>query len=312
MVVFLLPMVVEAEFPEKPIQVLVGWPAGSMNDMAARVVAQVMQQNLKQPWIIQNVPGGTGALVLGRIKTVKPDGYTLFVTGTTMYSRTPHQREVPFDPLKDFAYLAVHGWYQYAIVVRSDSPWKTFDQLIDFVKKNPKKVRYATPSVGGSEHLMGEYIAGQENLQWVNVPFTAGTECITALMGGHVEVVIASVGNALEQIRAGRLRVLISVMPKRISSFPEVPSIMERGYKFILKAGGCWAVPAGTPKDVQRKLESNLLQAFKDQTVIDVLNKWNWQIDPLDSESFTKLIQEEYKIYGELLKKLGLGIYKKE
>lgn len=309
---FLAPMASIAEYPEKPIQVLVGWPVGSQNDMTDRAIAQVLQKILKQPVIIQNLPGGGGALVLGRIKTEKPDGYTLFQTGSPMYSRTPHLRAVPYDPLKDFAYLGQHAWFQYVLEVHSDTPWKTYEGLIDYVKKNPKKLRYTTSGVGTSQHLIMEYLAMRENLQWIHVPFTGGTECVTAILGGHVEAYAAAVGNELEHIRAGKLRVLLSLNPKRVPLFPDAPSVLEKGYDFAVMSGGCWTVPAATPKDIQRKLESALIQSFQDPTVTDVLNKWNWGIDPLGSETLTKMVFNDYKVNGELLKKFGLGIYKKE
>ena len=299
-----------AEFPEKPIQVLVGWPAGSQNDMTDRAVTQVLQKILKQPVIIQNLPGGGGALVLGRIKTEKPDGYTLFQTGSPMYSRTPHLRAVPYDPLKDFAYLAQHAWFQYVIEVRSDTSWKTYEELIDYVKKNPRKVRYTTSGVGTSQHLIMEYLAMRENLQWIHVPFTGGTECVAAILGGHIEAYSAAVGNELEHVRAGKLRVLLSLNPKRSPLFPDAPSVLEKGHDFAVMSGGCWTVPAATPKAIQRKLEDALLQAFKDPMVIDVMTKWNWAIDPLNSEALTKMVFEDYQVNGELLKKFGLGLYK--
>jgi tripartite-type tricarboxylate transporter receptor subunit TctC len=307
-----LPAVGVAEFPDKPIQVLVGWPAGSMNDMVDRAITQELQKILKQPVIIQNVPGGGGALVCGRVKTVKADGYTLFQTGSPMYSRTPHPREVPFDPLKDFAYLAQHAWFQYVLEVRSDSPWKTFEELISYVKENPKKVRYSTPGMGGSQHVIMEYLAMRDNLQWIHVPFNASTEQLMALLGGHVELNVVNLGPEMEQLRAGTIRILISLNPKRIPLFPDIPSILEKGYDFAIVSGACWAVPAGTPKDIQRKLESALLQAMKEPPAVEVIKKWNFAFDPLDSVYLTKMIENDYRINGELLKKFGLGIYKKD
>jgi tripartite-type tricarboxylate transporter receptor subunit TctC len=280
--------------------------------MTDRAIAQVLQKILKQPVIIQNLPGGGGALVLGKIKTEKPDGYSIFQTGTAMYSRTPHLRPVPYDPLKDFAYLAQHALFQFCIVDRADNPWKNYDEMIAYVKKNPNTVKYSTSGVGTSMHLIMEYIGMREGLKWIHVPFTGGTEAVAALMGGHVQVYSASLGNEVEQIRAGRLRFLLSTNPKRNTLFPEFPTVLEKGYDFAVVSGGCWTVPAATPKDIQRKLESALLQSFKDPMVIDVLNKWSWAIDPMNGEDLQKLILKDYKINGELLKQLGLGIYKKE
>ena len=301
-----------AEYPNKPIQVLVGWPAGSKNDMTSRAVTQGMQKILKQPFIIQNLPGGGGALVLGRIKTAEPDGYTMFQTGSPQYSRIPHLHAVPYDPLKDFAYLAQHGWFQYMIEVRADSPWKTYEDLIDYVKKNPNKVRYATTGVGVSQHIVMEYITRRENLKWIHVPFTGGTECTAALLGGHVEVSAISLGPELEHIRSGRLRALLSLIPRRSTLLPDVRSVLELGYDYAVVSGGCWSAPAKTPKDIQRKLEGALLQAFKDPMVIRALEQWMWDIDPLDSKTLTQMIFKDYEYNGKFFKEMGLGIYKKK
>jgi tripartite-type tricarboxylate transporter receptor subunit TctC len=308
----LWPSAGKADFPEKPIQVLVGWPVGSPNDMIDRAIAQSLQKILKQPIIIQNLPGGGGALVLGRIKTEKADGYSLFQTGTAMYSRTPHLRAVPFDPLKDFAYLGQHAMFQFCIVDRGDNPWKNYDEMIAYVKKNPNTVRYSTSGVGTSMHLIMEYIGMREGLKWIHVPFTGGTEAVAALLGGHVQVYSASMGTEVDQIRSGRLRFLLSTNPKRNTIFTDVPTVLEKSYDFAVVSGACWTVPAATPKDIQKKLEGALLQAFKDPAAGEVISKWNMVIEPMGGEALQDLIFRDYKINGELLKQLGLGIYKKD
>jgi tripartite-type tricarboxylate transporter receptor subunit TctC len=310
--ILLLPAVPRADFPEKPMQVLVGWPAGSQNDMIDRAIAHSLQKILKQPVIVQNLPGGGGALVLGRIKTEKPDGYTLFQTGTTMYSRTPHMRSVPYDTLKDFAYLAQHAIFQFCIVDLSNNPWKNYDEMIAYAKNKPNSVKYSTPGVGSSGHLIMEYIGMREKLKWIHVPFAGGTECLAALMGGHVQAYSGAQGSEVDQIRSGRLRFLLSTTPRRNTLFPDVPTVLEKGCDFAVLAGACWTVPAATPADIQLKLERALLQAFKDPMVVESITKWNMLIDPVAGESLQKMITKDYEINGELLKQLGLGLYKKK
>jgi tripartite-type tricarboxylate transporter receptor subunit TctC len=285
--------------------------AWAQNDMIDRAISQSLQKILKQPAIIQNFPGGGGALVLGKIKTEKPDGYSLFQTGTAMYSRTPYLRSVPYDPLKDFAYLAQHAMFQFCIVDRGDNPWKNYDEMIAYARKNPNTVKYSTSGVGSSMHLIMEYIAMREGLKWIHVPFTGGTEALAALLGGHVQVYSASLGTEVEQLRSGRIRFLLSTNPKRNTIFSDAPTVLEKGYDFAVVSGACWTVPAGTPKDIQRKLENALLQSFKDPSVEEVINKWNMVIEPLNGESLQKMIVKDYQINGELMKQLGLGIYKK-
>ena len=309
---FLAPTTGWTAYPEKPIQVLVGWPVGSQNDMIDRAIAQALQKILKQPVIIQNFPGGGGALVLGKIKTEKPDGYSLFQTGTAMYSRTPHLRQVPYDPVKDFSYLAQHALFQFCIIDRGDNPWKNYGEMIAYVRENPNKVKYSTSGVGTSMHLIMEYIGNREKLKWIHVPFTGGTEALAALLGGHVHVYSASIGTEVEQIRSGRLRFLISTTPMRNTIFKEFPTVLEKGYDFSVRSGACWTVPSETPKEIQQKLERALLEAFADPSVVEVINKWNMVIEHLNGAALEKMIANDFKINGELLKQLGLGIYKKK
>jgi tripartite-type tricarboxylate transporter receptor subunit TctC len=214
---------------------LVGWPSGSQNDSIDRVIAQALQKVIKQPVVIQNVPGGGGSLVLNRVKIEKPDGYTLFQTGTSRYYSTAHERAVPFDIHKDFAYLAQHAKFQYILEDRPDNPWKNFDELILYVKKNPKKVRYSTPGVGGGHHLIMEYLALKENLQWIHVPFNSGTEATTAMLGGHVEILPSGFTAVdIEYFKAGRIRPLLALGDKRLPLLPDIPTILEKGYDFNL------------------------------------------------------------------------------
>jgi tripartite-type tricarboxylate transporter receptor subunit TctC len=197
-----------AGFPERPIQVLCGWPVGTVNDLMSRAIATPLSKILKQPVIVQNIPGGGGALVLGRVKSEKPDGYALFQTGSNMYSQIPLTRPVPYDPLKDFAFLAQHARFQHYLVSRSDSPWKTFEELIQYAKKNPKAIKYGTSGVGSSMHIFMEYLAIKENLQWVHVPYDSASVSATALLGGHLDLGVLTMGLELEHIKTGRLRCL--------------------------------------------------------------------------------------------------------
>jgi tripartite-type tricarboxylate transporter receptor subunit TctC len=302
--ILLIPAVGRTEFPEKPIQILVGWPPGSMNDTMDRPIAAALQKILKQPVIIQNQPGGGGALICGRVKTEKPDGYTLFQTGFNIYARYPHLRKLPYT-VRDFAYLAQHAWFLTGIMDHPDNPWKTFEEMVTYVKANPKKVKYTSPGVGSAEHLIMEYVGIKENLQWTHVPSAAVFECIAAVMAGHVQFASSSIGAEAEKVRAGRIRLLLITGPKRIPQFPEVPSIIEKGYDWSAQTGCTWTVPAATPKDIQQKLERALLQAFKDPTVVEVINKLNMGYEPLDSETLTKLMFKEDEINKELVIKLG-------
>ncbi len=307
----LWPTAGSAGFPEKPIQVLVGWPVGSSNDMMDRAISRPLQKILKQPVIVQNVPGGGGALVLGRIRTEKPDGYSLFQTGMNMFSQIPFTRPVPFDPLKDFAYLAQHARFQHYLTCRSESPWKTFEDLIQYVKNNPKKVKYCTSGVGTSYHIMMEYFAMREGLQWIHVPYAGSVDSYTSLLGGHVDLAALTLGPEVEYIKTGRFRPLLCLNEKRMPDLPDLPTVLEKGYDFTCTSSCIWAVPVDTPKDIQKILEKALLQAFADPEAREVMKRWEKPYDPLGSEATTKALLKDHEKYGELMQKLGLGIFKK-
>ena len=300
-----------AGFPERPIQALVGWSVGSLQDTVDRAVAKPLSKILKQPVIVQNVPGGGGALVLGRVKTEKPDGYTLFATGMPSYSQVPWTRAVPYDPLKDFAYLASQAANEHYLLCRSDSSFKTFEELIQHAKKNPKKVTYGTTGVGTPMHIMMEYLAWKENLQWIHVPYGSGPEVTSALLGKHVELEVMTCGPELEYVKTGRFRPLLCLNDKRMEELPDLPTVLEKGYDFTCGSCGNWTVPAKTPKDIQKILEKALLQSIADPEVKEVVKRLNKKNILLNSEATTKAVIEDYQKFGELMKKFGLGIFKK-
>jgi putative tricarboxylic transport membrane protein len=134
---------------------------------------------------------------------------------------------------------------------------------------------------------------------------------IAALLGGHVDVNATTIGNELGYIHTGRIRPLICLNYKRISVLPDMPTVLEKGYDFTCISAASWSVPVDTPKDIQKKLEKALLQSFDDPAVKDIIKKWNMAYDPLDAETVTKMIANDYKRFGEFAKKLGIGIYKK-
>ncbi|MGZ3537273.1 MAG: tripartite tricarboxylate transporter substrate binding protein, partial [Thermodesulfobacteriota bacterium] len=163
-------------FPSKPINLWVGWGAGSGTDISQRAIANIASKMLNQPIVVTNVTGGGGTLVLGRLKPERPDGYTIANTSSATLGRIPHLQPVPYnaqDPLKDFTPIVSYSYYLYGLAVKSDSPWKTFEEFISYAKANPGKIRYSTSGVGTGQHLAMEYVAKKEKIKWTHVPFAA-------------------------------------------------------------------------------------------------------------------------------------------
>jgi len=298
------------EFPTKSINVLIGYAPGGSTDLSVRSLASEVTKILKQPVICSNQPGANGTLVLGRVKGEKPDGYTIFSAPTAAFAATPHIQPVPYEPLKDFTYIMQYALYQSGIVVRSDSPWNTLEELMDHVKKNPNKIKYVTAGIGSGGHRGAIYLEERFGLKWNHVPVKSGMECVTTLLGGHVEV-MSQTTEWKEQVRAGKFRLLVITSDRRLKSFPDVPTLREKGHPFAVYSGLCFVGPEGMPGPVVEKLQNAFAQAMQAKPFPDVLDNFDMPSAYLDSASLTKVIPKEYQETGDQFKRLGLGLYKK-
>jgi len=300
-----------AEYPTKPINLLIGYSAGGSTDLSTRALAAEVSKTLKQPVICSNQVGAAGTLVLGRVKGEKPDGYTIFNAPTANFCRIPHLQAVPYDPLKDFTFIMQYGLYQYGLVVRSDSPWTTLEAFLDYAKKNPNKIKYATSGLGTGQHLAMEYMALKLGIQWGHVPFPGGQQSVAALLGGHVQAT-SQTPEWKEHVLAGKLRLLVVWASQRMKAFPDVPTLSEKGYPFAVHSGLSFMGPAGMPLPVVERLQNAFAQAMKSKIFLDVMDKFDMPPAYLDHSSLTNFIHKDYKETEELVKTLGIGLYKKQ
>ncbi|MBI5604552.1 MAG: tripartite tricarboxylate transporter substrate binding protein [Deltaproteobacteria bacterium] len=300
-------------FPSRPINLWVAWGAGSGTDISQRAIADIASKSLKQPIVISNVTGGGGTLVLGRLKAEKPDGYALANTSSAALSRIPHLQPVPYnaqEPLKEFIPIISYSYYLYGLAVKSDAPWKTFEEFIAYAKANPGKVRYSTSGVGTGQHLAMEYLAMKENIKWTHVPFATSPQAVAAVMGGHVEAT-SQTPEWKEQVDSGKMRLLICWNDKRMPFYPNVPTIKEKGYDFSVQAAIIIYAPANTPKEIIATLSKAFHQASETEEVKQILKRLSYPHDIKDSEELIKMIKKDYEVNKKILKELGIGIYKK-
>ncbi len=301
-------------FPSKPINLWVGWGAGSGTDISQRAIANIASKALKQPIVVSNVTGGGGTLVLGRLKAEKPDGYTIANTSSATLGRIPHLQPVPYnaqDPLKEFIPIMSYSYYLYGLAVKSDSPWKTFEEFISYAKANPGKIRYSTSGVGTGQHLVMEYLAMKEKIKWTHVPFATSPQSVAAVMGGHVEA-NSQTPEWKEQVDAGNMRLLICWNDKRMPFYPNVPTLKEKGYDFAVQALIVVYAPANTPKEVVVTIAKAFRQASEAEEVKEILKRLSYPYDIKESEELSQIIKKDYEVNGKLFKELGIGIYKKE
>jgi len=292
------------QYPTKPINVLVGFAPGGTMDVSTRVLASKAEKSLGQPFIITNNGGGGGSVALGIVAKERSDGYYLAGCTSTGLVRIPQFRAVPYR-LEDFVPVMHFGAPQTGVVVRTDSPFKTFTDLVEYAKKNPGKVTYSSTGVGSPMHLAMEYVAKQEGIEWTHVPYPGSMPALTALMGGHVTAQSGST-EWIAQIRAGAVRLLATHGERRMRSFPDVPTFRELGYDFINETVFMVAAPKGTPAPMVKKLDDAFHRAMGDPEFIHAMNNLEIEITYRNSEETKKYLEEAYARIGKMILELKI------
>jgi len=269
-----------AEWPDKPIKMLVGYAPGGAADKLIRPVADKLSKILGQQFIIDYKPGAGATIALDQTAKAAPDGYTLHITDSGPMTIVPNMRKTPYDPLKDFTPISMIGGGGTVIVVLPNSPAKDVKTLVELAKKDPKNWSYGTSGIGGVGHLAGEQFKAAAGLDITHVPYKGGNPAMSELLGGHVPLLFSSLGAAAPHIKAGKVIALADTASKRSSSFPNVPTLAESGYPgFDATIWFGIVGPAGLPKSVMDKLVPALDQVMKDPEVIDAIKREGY--DPM-------------------------------
>ena len=293
-------------YPSKPVNLLIPYGGGGTTDVTARLLANLAQVDFAQPIVVVNRPGGGGVLALELLAKDKPDGYTLGVVPTGVVTRTPFLRKVRYDSEKDFTYILLYALWQYGLVVKSDSPWKTLDEFLDYAKKNPGKVTYSTAGTGSAQYLAMEYLAQKEGIKWTHIPYKGGIKAVTAVLGGHVTACAQAV-EWKPYVESGQLRLLAVLGAERIPTFPEVKTLKELGYDYAVVSGPGLAGPAGMDPEVVAYVTKAFTKAAKNKEFVDLLNKLDMLPYYMDGTQLFEYIKTEIPKKKKLVESLGLG-----
>ncbi len=259
-----------AEYPAKPITMLVPYAAGGPTDTVARLIAQAMSADLKQQVIVENAPSAGGILAPQRVARAAPDGYTILIHHIGQATTPALYRKLSFNPLTDFEYIGLINEVPMTIVARKDLPPKTLKELVDYVKANKDKVTYANAGIGAASHLCGMLFMSAIGTQVTTVPYKGTAPAMNDLLGGQVDFMCDQTTNTTAQIKAGKIKVYAVTTSTRVPSLPDVPTTKEAGLPKVEVAvwHGLYA-PKGTPKPIVDRLSKALQAALKDKTVIE-------------------------------------------
>lgn len=302
-----VPPVHAQSYPNRSIQLIIPIPAGGGGDVNGRILVDELVRVLGQQIIVTNKPGASDTLGTDALAKSKKDGYTLGYTSSAamVYSRVINPKTVPYDPLKDFDPLALHTFFPLAVAVQANSPWKTFNELVDYAKKNPGTLRVSTAGVGSTSNFNVEIIQSLTGAQFTHVPFKGGEAVVTALLGGHVEVSLDIVGKFVPHVDAGKVRLLL--LSRKVSSLPKVPTITELGYKRNLLSG--WHAmfgPAGMPEEVKRVLVPAIEKAARNPEGKAKIEKLGYVVEYKGPAELRKLMADDYETASGIATRLGL------
>jgi len=291
-----------AEFPTKEVQIIIPWAAGGATDLIFRALAATTGKYLGKAVIIVNRPGGAGAVGYTEAAQAKPDGYTL-VSAITPLTILPHQVKTAFT-YKDFEPVINVVDDPSMFLVRSDAPWKSLKEFLDFAKKNPDMITVGNSGAGGGVHLVALAFEKAAGVKFNHIPFSGGGPSVTAILGGHINAVSVSPPEGIEHVKAGKLKILALFSEKRFELFPDVPTVKEQGIDFVM---GMWrglASPKGTPPDVIKKLHDAFKQGMDDPVFKKNAKDMAVNLRYLGPEAFGKLMAHNDEFYGKLVKEI--------
>jgi len=291
-----------SDFPNKPITLIVPYPAGGATDVVIRPLAEAAKKHLGQPVIVENRGGGGGAVGVGSIVGKKPDGYLLSVVVTSLH-RNSYINKLPFDTVKDVTPIIRLAGYLYGILVRPDSQFKTLKELVEYARTNPGKISYMASGVGTGGHIAMEelgYNAG--GIKFNHIPSKGDQESTANLLGGHIEA-ISTTSGWIPQVDAGNLRLLATYGEKRTKKFPNVPTVIELGYKVIHNSPIGVVGSKDMPKDILKILHDAFKKSLDDPTFLSVMDKYEMPVMYQNTVDFTKYWADSYIEAGEHVKR---------
>ena len=286
----------------KPIRMIVNFPAGGSPDLVARSVTTTLAQALGQQIVVDNRGGAGGIIGSDAAAKSAPDGYTFLCSSGSGASIVPYVTpKMPFDHDKDLVPVAAGARLQLFLVVRGDAPYKTYAEFIAHAKRNPGKLTYGTPGNGTSPHIAGEMLKSQAGFFSVHIPYRGSGAALQDLLGGTIDYLLDP-GIAFPHVRSGRLRLLAVTSPKRLSMFPDAPTLEELGLKGF-DAGtthGFWA-PAGTPADIVDRMNREINRALGTPPVVEAIRALGAEPQPITPREFGDVIRADMARYAKII-----------
>jgi len=297
-------------YPVKPLRLIVALPAGGPTDILARLIAQPLSASLGQPIVVDNRPGAGGNIGLDAAAKSPPDGYTIAMGQTANLAVNPAlYSKMPFDPVKDFAPIALVSSQPLIVVVSATSPYKTLKDLVDAAKASPGKLNMASPSNGTMGHIGGELFQRRAGIKMTHVPYKGAGPAVADLMGGSVDCYFGNSQSVSGLIAGGRLRPIAVTSPRRMPTLPDVPTVAELGYAgFEAATWSGLVAPAGTPKAIIDRLNAEANKALGRPEMVEKLREDGSTPLGGTQQQFAAFIKTEVEKWGAVVREAGIKL----
>jgi tripartite-type tricarboxylate transporter receptor subunit TctC len=296
-------------YPNRPVRVVVGFPAGGPTDVIARLVAQKLSDSLGQQFFVENLSGAGGNIAAGQVARATPDGYTIMAISTGFMVNPSLYAKVPYDPIKDFSAVTLVAVSPNVVVVNPSVPARTLPELVQLIRDNPGKYSYAGPGIGSTPQLGGELFRLTYKLDLVHIPFAGAAPAVQSTIGGHTPIAFTALPSSLSAIQAGQVRAIGIAATERAEAIPEVPTFAEQGVNG--QDGDTLTgivAPAATPKEIVELLSREIAKSVARPDLKERLATLGFKPVANTPDEFAARIKLEMDKWGKVVRDAHLRI----
>jgi tripartite-type tricarboxylate transporter receptor subunit TctC len=296
-------------YPSRPVRMVVPLSPGGFADVPARVIAPRLSEALGQTVFVENKPGAGATIGTDFVAKAKPDGYTVLFTGTPHVISPALYKNLPYDPLKDFAPVMLVASGPYVLVVNPQLPVRSVQELVAAAKAQPGRIDYASSGNGSAQHLVSAMFASMAGIELTHVPYKGSGPAMQDLLSGQVKVSFAGIPNVMPSLRSGKLRALAVSTPKRSPDLPDVPTVAEAGVPgYDATLWLALLAPAGTPGDVVQKLYAEATKTLREPEVQKAIAATGVEVNIVGPQELPAFLQSEADKWGKVARESGATI----
>ena len=298
----------QGSYPTRPVIMVVGFAPGGGTDAVARIVAKNLSESLGQQVLVENKAGAGGNIATDYVARAAPDGHTILLGSVGSLAVAPHViANLPYDPLRDFAPITMAVVFANVLVVQPTLPVQSLADYVKLAKDRPGSVTYGSSGILGAGHLAGELLKIRANIDMIHVPYKGGGPAMQDMLGGQVMSIFATPVSAGGQIKAGKVRAVVTTGPKRAALLPEVPTVAESGYPgYEAMNWYAYLAPAKTPKEIIDRLNRELVKALNNAEVVALLHQQGLEPSPSSAAELARYMEREYETWGKVVKQAGI------